>query len=118
MLFSAAHPAQGGRDHINERWPVCWHRRFSQHDYVALDILRGPLSDQPRVLDYYRWNIAFYVESSRPAVILDRAEELHVPDAFIQAEYHLTIHLQRQPWRDLVRALVRKLGRRVKPLTR
>jgi SAM-dependent methyltransferase len=54
VLFSAAHPAQGGQGHINERWPVYWQRRFSQHNYVLLDILRGPLSDQPRVLDCYR----------------------------------------------------------------
>ena len=113
VLFSAAHPGQGGRGHINERWPVYWHRRFSQHNYVALDLLRGPLSDQPRVLDCYRWNTVFYVDSSHCAAILDRAEEFDVPDAFVQAEHDVTIHLQRQPWRYLVRTLVRKLGRRV-----
>ena len=118
MLFSAAHPGQGGRGHINERWPVYWHRRFSQHNYVALDLLRGPLSDQPRVLDCYRWNTVFYVKSSHCAVILDRTEEFDIPDAFVQAEHDVTIHLQRQPWKDLVRTLVRKLSRRIRPLAR
>ena len=118
VLFSAAHPAQGGQGHINERWPVYWQRRFSKHNYVLLDILRGPLSDQPRVLDCYRWNIVLYVESSRCTAILDRAEEFNVPDAFVQAEHDVTTHLQRQPWRDLVRTLVRKLGRRVRRSTR
>ncbi len=118
VLFSAAHPAQGGQGHINERWPVYWHRRFSQHNYVLLDILHGPLSDQPLVLDCYRRNVVFIVESSRCTAILDRAEKLDVPNAFVQAEHDVTTHLQRQPWRDLVRTLVRKLGRRVRRSTR
>jgi len=114
VMFSAAHPAQGGLGHINERWPVYWQRRFSQHNYILLDILRGPLSDQPLVLDCYRWNIVFYVESSLCTAILERAEEFDVPDAFVQAEHDVTTHLQRQPWRDLVRTLVRKLSRQVR----
>ena len=32
-LFSAAHPGQGGQGHLNERWPVYWQRRFSQHGF-------------------------------------------------------------------------------------
>ena len=119
ILFSAAHPAQGGQDHVNERWPVYWYRRFAQRGYVALDILRGPLSDRPRVLDCYRQNLVLYVESSRCTVILDRAAALNVPDAFVLAHQEgVTTDLQHQPWGVLVRTLGRKLGRRVRRSTR
>jgi SAM-dependent methyltransferase len=119
VLFSAAHPAQGGQDHVNERWPVYWYRRFAQRGYVALDILRGPLSGRPRVLDCYRQNLVLYVESSRCTVILDRAAALNVPDALVLAyQEGVTTDLQHQPWGVLVRTLVRKLGRRIRRSTR
>jgi len=114
VMFSAAHPGQGGQDHVNERWPAYWYRRFAQHGYGVLDILRGPLSDDPGVLDCYRRNIVFYVESSRSLAILVRAEESDVPDAFVLAHQDgITTDLLHQPWRVLVRTLVRKLRRRV-----
>ena len=114
VMFSAAHPGQGGQDHVTERWPAYWYRRFAQHGYGVLDILRGPLSDDPGVLDCYRRNIVFYVESSRSLAILVRAEESDVPDAFVLAHQDgITTDLLHQPWRVLVRTLVRKLRRRV-----
>lgn len=115
VLFSAAHPGQGGQGHVNERWPVYWHQRFSQHDYVALDILRGPLCDHRLVLDCYRKNLVLYTELSRRTELLKRAEELATPDAFVLAhDEGITTDLQHQPWRVLIRALGGKLNRRTR----
>lgn len=117
VLFSAAHPDQGGQGHVNERWPVYWYRRFAQHGYVALDILRGPLSDDPRLLDCYRRNLVLLVESSHASEILERAEEHNVPDAFVLSHLDgVTVDLMHQPYGILIRTLVGKLGRRVRRL--
>jgi len=119
VLFSAAHPSQGGQGHVNEQWPAYWYRRFARHGYVALDVLRGPLSDDPGVLDCYRRNLVFYVESSHSSKILGRAEDLEVPDAFVLSHQDgVTVDLLHQPWGVLVRTLTRKLGRRVRRLNR
>ena len=40
VLFSAAIPGQGGRDHLNEQWQTYWAALFAQHDYVLCDALR------------------------------------------------------------------------------
>jgi SAM-dependent methyltransferase len=119
VLFSAAHPDQGGQGHINEQWPTYWYRRFAQHGYVALDILRGPLGDEPGLLDCYRRNLVFFVESSHASEILDRADERNVPDAFVLSHLDgVTVDLMHQPFGVLIRILVRKLGRRVRRLKR
>ena len=115
VIFSAAHPHQGGQGHINEQWPTYWYRRFARHGYVALDLLRGPLSDIPEVLDCYRRNLVFYVKSSRVAEILARADDLDVPDAYVLAHQRgITVDLLHQPWRVLVGTLARKLTKRLR----
>lgn len=113
VLFSSAHPGQGGQGHINERWPVYWQRRFSQHGFVALDIVRGPLCDNPVVLDCYRRNAMLYVEFSRCASILADADESGVADAFVLTHMTgVTTELEHQSWRILILTLLRKLRRR------
>jgi len=115
VLFSAAHPGQGGHGHINECWPVYWQRRFSQHGFVALDIFRGPLSRNPRVLDCYRRNLVLYVESSLSTDILKTAEGLGVADAFILAHTAgVVTELEHQPWRVLIQTLILKFCRRIR----
>ncbi len=117
VLFSAAHPGQGGHGHINERWPAYWQRRFSQHRFVALEILRGPLSGHPRVLDCCRWNLVLYAESSHCTSILKRAKSLGVADTFILIhEAGVTTELEHQPWRILIQTLklMLKFGRRTR----
>jgi len=37
VLFSAAIPFQGGRNHINEQWPDYWIDKFEERGYVTID---------------------------------------------------------------------------------
>ncbi len=65
VLFSAAIPFQGGDGHLNERWPSYWRDLFLAFDYLLVDVLRKPLWDNPRVMQWYRQNMFFYVDRRR-----------------------------------------------------
>ncbi len=61
VLFSAAVPGQGGRDHRNERWPSYWADRFSAHGYLAVDVVRLRVWDRPEVAWWYRQNTLLFL---------------------------------------------------------
>lgn len=110
VAFSAAHPLQGGQGHVNERWPTYWHRLFLEKGYVALDILRGPLCDEPGVADFYRTNAFVYAESRLARSLYDG----EVSDALIRAHVGaLSQDLLRQPWTSLLRAMGTKIQQRI-----
>lgn len=60
VLFSAAVPFQGGRNHMNEQWPAYWVRLFEQHGYVVLDCLRHKVWDNGRVDWWYSQNLLLF----------------------------------------------------------
>ena len=62
VMFSAALPYQGGRDHFNERWIDSCMRMFEQRGYAAVDALRAPIWDDRSVEWWYRQNLMVYVE--------------------------------------------------------
>ena len=67
VIFSAAIPFQGGTGHINEQWPEYWAKLFQSRDFVALDILRPRLWDDPRIEPYYAQNMFAFVSAKRVA---------------------------------------------------
>ncbi|MBQ4403969.1 MAG: class I SAM-dependent methyltransferase [Selenomonadaceae bacterium] len=74
ILFSAAIPAQGGVNHINEQWQSYWAEKFLRLGYVAVDCIRPTVWDvNYRVEDSHRQNIFIYVKSTE----LYRYPELH-----------------------------------------
>ena len=64
VIFSAAVPGQGGRYHINEQWPEYWHEKFKARRYVAFDVLRESVWDNPEVEPWYIQNSFLYVHES------------------------------------------------------
>jgi hypothetical protein len=60
VLFSAAIPGQGGRDHVNEQWQTYWAAMFSQHDYTLCDFLRPKIWNNRRIAYWYRQNILLF----------------------------------------------------------
>lgn len=64
VLFSAALPGQGGRNHINERWPSYWVEHFKGAGYQLFDIVRGRLWDDSRIRPWYRQNILIFANKS------------------------------------------------------
>jgi predicted O-linked N-acetylglucosamine transferase (SPINDLY family)/2-polyprenyl-3-methyl-5-hydroxy-6-metoxy-1,4-benzoquinol methylase len=96
VLFSAAIPAQGGVDHINEQWPSYWVELFQRQGYVVIDCLRQAIWDHPDVEPWYAQNILLFVQGDRLHQYsrLAPAYQPHIPDLarvhpkiFVSAQY-------------------------------
>jgi 2-polyprenyl-3-methyl-5-hydroxy-6-metoxy-1,4-benzoquinol methylase len=57
VVFSAAIPGQGGRDHINEQPASYWQALFAAHGYDVSNVLRTRLWRNHSVAGYYRQNM-------------------------------------------------------------
>ena len=62
-VFSAAVPAQGGTNHINEQWPEYWRDIFARHNYVPIDCIRPTIWNDASVDWYYAQNTLVYCAS-------------------------------------------------------
>ncbi len=114
VVFSAAHPGQGGQGHVNEQWPAYWHAMFHERGYVALDLLRGPLSEHPDVEEFYRTNIFLYSHHQRAPRILAEAVSIGTSDPFILSfTGWMAVSIENQTWRTLLTALGAKLLHRI-----
>ena len=65
VLFSAAIPYQGGKNHVNEQWPEYWDKKFNRFGYVCIDSIRKKLWNNYEVIDFHRQNILFFVNKKR-----------------------------------------------------
>jgi SAM-dependent methyltransferase len=64
ILFSAAIPKQGGRDHVNERFPNYWVKKFEKRGFIAIDFLRPKVLLNKKVGMAHRQNMLFFVKNS------------------------------------------------------
>ena len=62
VVFSAAIPFQGGTEHVNEQWPEYWAEKFAARGFIAIDLLRPRLWNDPRVECYYAQNVVVYAK--------------------------------------------------------
>jgi SAM-dependent methyltransferase len=60
VLFSAAIPGQGGRNHLNEQWPAYWAKLFAEFEFQCYDLVRPKIWNNPRVRWYYAQNCLLY----------------------------------------------------------
>jgi hypothetical protein len=60
ILFSAAIPGQGGRDHVNEQWQDYWRAKFAEIGYAAVDAVRPHVWGCPDVAVWYQQNVILY----------------------------------------------------------
>ena len=60
VLFSAAIPYQGGRNHVNEQWPSYWIPLFGQQSFRCFDFIRPRIWSDDAVADWYRQNILVF----------------------------------------------------------
>jgi SAM-dependent methyltransferase len=67
VLFSAAIPGQGGRNHINEDWMSNWVGLFSARNFDAYDIIRPRVWSDQDVADFYRQNCILAAERGHPS---------------------------------------------------
>jgi len=61
VLFSAAHPGQGGDNHINEQPFEYWESKFNENGYVHVEI-RDHFKGNPKVEEWYQQNIGLFVK--------------------------------------------------------
>jgi SAM-dependent methyltransferase len=67
VLFSAAPPGQGGRNHINERPPSFWKTLFEQRGYAAFDYVRPHALRFSEIEPWFKYNpLLFVLESAGP----------------------------------------------------
>lgn len=65
VLFSAAVPFQGGRNHINEQWQEYWVGLFAAEGYDVYDLIRPKIWNDSRIPFWYRQNSLFFVKKER-----------------------------------------------------
>lgn len=56
VLFSAAVPGQGGRNHVNEQWQSYWAGLFAGNGYEVFDVIRPLVWADERIAAWYRQN--------------------------------------------------------------
>jgi hypothetical protein len=104
VMFSAAVPGQGGEHHINEQPLEYWREKFSARGYVAIDYIRPQIVVNPRIQDWYRYNIVLYAEARYLINLADRVRAFQVPEQQRLRNYW--------PLEDRIRhALIRQLPR-------
>lgn len=64
ILFSAAVPAQGGTNHVNEQWQSYWIQKFLKFGYVCIDCIRPIIWEDNRIDVRRKQNPFIYVKSS------------------------------------------------------
>jgi hypothetical protein len=64
VLFSAALPGQGGRNHVNERLHSYWAGEFASRGYAVFDAFRPVFWTDGRVEPWYRQNAFLYIKRS------------------------------------------------------
>lgn len=78
VVFSAAIPYQGGRNHINECWQTKWELLFNSYGYKAYDIIRPQIWDNQDVEWWYAQNIIIYVNIQQ-TTLCNKLDKLHMP---------------------------------------
>ncbi len=69
VLFSAAIPFQGGKNHVNEQWHSYWVELFAAQGYLAYDCIRTEIWNDDQIPFWYRQNILFFARKERTAEI-------------------------------------------------
>jgi hypothetical protein len=64
ILFSAAVPEQGGQNHVNERPPSFWQKKFENQGFEQFDFLRDKYWQNDGVEWWYKQNIMFYSKAN------------------------------------------------------
>lgn len=69
ILFPAAIPFQGGKNHVNEQWQDYWTELFESHAYILFDFIRGKIWKDDRIPPWYRQNILFFAQKDKASQI-------------------------------------------------
>lgn len=78
ILFSAAIPGQGGKNHVNEQWQEYWVKLFRDRGYNVHDFIRPRIWEDERIPFWYRQNILFFSKSSKSATVSHSSNQLEM----------------------------------------
>jgi hypothetical protein len=120
VVFSAAPPFQGGKEHVNERPPSFWHELFSESGFSRRDVLRGKIGNDPSIPFWYRQNLFLF---TAPEVRLGQGFDDFLPPEFELVHKNIMIHYRRpglgfllqQFGPSLLNAVKRRFGNRNQP---
>lgn len=109
ILFSAAVPGQGGKNHINEQWQSYWAEIFSKFAFQPLDLIRPKIWDNSNISYWYKQNTLVYVSDTRMSSKFSSNSALDI----VHPEMYLT-HLKhsltlRKAVKMLPKAVLRQL---------
>ncbi|MEO8224549.1 MAG: methyltransferase domain-containing protein [Gammaproteobacteria bacterium] len=115
VLFSAATPRQGGKNHCNEQWQDYWSALFAAQDYLPLDFIRARIWNDRKIATWYRQNVLVYVRKTRcPEVRLPDGAGAPGPLAIVHPEVFIakldraaTIGGMLKRWRRALRRILR-----------
>jgi hypothetical protein len=111
VLFSAAIPHQGGRDHINEQWQSCWASLFNEHGFRTFDVIRPVIWDNSQVERWYRQNIVIYCREDCVASYPGLTKRAPAPPLSVVHPKQFIDGLSEQGTRDALRILRSSLPR-------
>ena len=92
VLFSAAIPGQGGRDHVNEQWQTYWAAIFSDYDYMVCDVIRPNIWWNRRIAYWYRQNILVFCDRHSLEIIPELALSPHALQISLVHPEHMNFH--------------------------
>ena len=115
IVWSAAIPYQGGKDHINEQWPEYWAGKFARHGFVPLEEIRQLIWDRADLIWWYKQNLMLYVHADK----LDGLERLKaacarhspIPSRVVHPDLFLKKMTRQIHVRDAISEVGRALGR-------
>jgi len=108
VLFSAATPGQGGKNHINEQWQSYWARKFMSHGYVPYDVIRPEILGNPEVEWWYQQNIILYVRKEHELTTkLNQWERKPEQLDWVHPKVYQSVY--RKAYRPKLRELIKKI---------
>jgi SAM-dependent methyltransferase len=90
ILFSAAIPAQGGFNHINEQWTAYWIKKFEKFGYYFHDIIRPEIWNNSNIEFWYKQNM-FLVSPKNHLPFKDISA-----DSYLSTIVHPDMYLNKQ----------------------
>lgn len=115
VVFSAAIPRQGGRNHVNEQWQGHWVRLFAERGHSAHDVVRPRIWDDRTIAVWYRQNLLVYTRRGSAAeAAFAGAPPSGLPRDVVHPDLYLAKPVLPESVRGAFRHFTRTVGRKLR----
>ncbi|MEJ5265591.1 MAG: methyltransferase domain-containing protein [Bacteroidales bacterium] len=90
IVFSAAVPAQGGYNHVNEQFLSYWIEIFKHYNFKCFDIIRSRITHHSNVLWWYKQNMVVFINSENHYSLKFKDFEILPGHDFVIKELYLS----------------------------